>query len=114
MEFNLLLPCCDGPVCKYDAKPVFDIDGNIGFASTGEVKGITELRLIDEYTGIEAVIKLDGPTTLLRHPVHTVSLSEGGFEKIFQGSCLLFLFPTAFFREGSFKTSFTVTTRALP
>ncbi|MCC6503120.1 MAG: DUF1926 domain-containing protein [Deltaproteobacteria bacterium] len=113
VEFNFLLPCCDGPVCKYEAKPVFDPDGNIGFGSAGEVKGITELSLIDEYTGVEAVIKLDGPAALLRHPIYTVSLSEGGFEKIFQGSCLLFLFPAAFFREGGFKTSFTVTTRAL-
>jgi len=58
---------------------------------------------------VKAKIELDTPATLWRYPVHTVSLSEGGFEKIFQGSCLLFLFPAEFFRKGGLKTSFRIT-----
>jgi hypothetical protein len=42
-----------------------------------------------------------------------VSLSEGGFEKIFQGSCLLFLFNAEFFRKGGFRTSFRITADSL-
>ena len=113
VEMNLLLPCCDGPACKYIAKPALEESGGIGLGSTGEVSGLTEISLIDGYTGVKAVIRSDNPATLWRYPVHTVSLSEGGFEKIFQGSCLLFLFPAEFFSKGGFRTSFRITAEAL-
>lgn len=113
VELNLLLPCCDGPVCRYSSGIPFDAEGGIGLSSTGVVKGVEDLTLVDEHIGVKAAIELDRASTLWRHPVYTVSLSEGGFEKIFQGSCLLFLFPAEFFREGGFKVSFRVTASAL-
>jgi alpha-amylase len=113
VEMNFLLPCCDGPVCKYVGKPSFEDKGGLGLGSTGEVDGLTELTLVDSYTGVKVRIELDTPATLWRYPVHTVSLSEGGFEKIFQGSCLLFLFNAEFFRKGGFRASFRITADSL-
>lgn len=113
VEFNLIMPCCDGPVCKYEGTPSLEDKGGLGLGSTGEVEGLTELALVDDYTGVRAEIRLDRPATLWRHPVHTVSLSEGGFEKIFQGSCLLFLFPMNAFRNGALNVSFRVSVSAL-
>jgi len=113
VELNLLLPCCDGPVCRYATGIPFDAEGGIGLGSTGVVAGVSDLTLVDEHIGVRASIELDSAATLWRHPVHTVSLSEGGFEKIFQGSCLLFLFPADFFREGGFNVSFRVRASAL-
>lgn len=112
VEFNLILPCCDGPVCKYAGKPSLEKDG-LGLGSTGEVEDLAELSLVDTYTGVKTTLKLDRPATLWRHPVHTVSLSEDGFEKIFQGSCLLFLFPASLLRNTSFHVSFKITTETL-
>jgi alpha-amylase len=59
-------------------------------ASTGELEDVSEVHLIDEWNGFEVVLKTDRSCGLWRFPIETVSLSESGFERIFQGSCLLF------------------------
>ncbi len=105
VELNLMLPCCDGPACKYHSTPPMRDEEGIGLGSRGEVKGISELSLIDTHLGIKAEILLSVPATLWRFPIHTVSLSEGGFEKIYQGSCLLFQFPV---KEDGMEAGFTV------
>ncbi|MBI5642437.1 MAG: DUF1926 domain-containing protein [Deltaproteobacteria bacterium] len=105
VELNLLLPCCDGPACRYESDAKL-LDKGLG--SQGEETGIKTLGLIDTYTGITAGIEIDTQATLWRFPVHTVSLSEGGFEKIYQGSCLVFLFPVSF-SNGEMELNFRVT-----
>ncbi|WKZ33889.1 MAG: DUF1926 domain-containing protein [Thermodesulfobacteriota bacterium] len=92
VELNLILPGCDGPACWYESNADLG-SGGIGLGSRGRAEGVEWLRLVDSWKGIAASIGIDRPAALLRYPVHTVSLSEGGFEKIYQGSCLLFLFP---------------------
>ncbi len=92
VELNLILPACDGPLCRYESNADLG-GGGIGLGSRGRTEGVESLRLVDSWKGVALSIETDRPATLLRHPVHTVSLSEGGFEKIYQGSCLLFLFP---------------------
>jgi alpha-amylase len=42
---------------------------------------------------MKVVLKIDRNCNLWRFPVETVSLSESGFERIFQGSCLLLYWP---------------------
>jgi alpha-amylase len=42
---------------------------------------------------MKVVLKTDRKCNLWRFPLETVSLSESGFEKIFQGSCLLLYWP---------------------
>ncbi len=101
VEINMILPCCDGPACFYQASPEASIaEGSIGLSSRGEAGSLERISLVDTYTGLIASIEPQGQASLWRHPIHTVSLSEGGFEKIFQGSCLLFLFPVEFGKEG--------------
>ncbi|TAN63582.1 DUF1926 domain-containing protein [bacterium] len=111
VEFNVLLPACDGPACRYEftgsGGPV-DV-ANIGLGSVGELQGIQGVRLIDTFTGVEFSIVLTEPMTLWRFPVYTVSLSEAGFEKIYQASCLVFLTPVELNSQASAEFSFNVT-----
>ncbi|MBI5561428.1 MAG: DUF1926 domain-containing protein [Deltaproteobacteria bacterium] len=95
VEMNLLLPCCDGPACYYEFAAEEKKDVPIGLGGSGELSGVSGVRLVDTYTGVALSIEVDAPCTLWRFPVYTVSLSEAGFEKIYQGSCLVFLFALA-------------------
>jgi alpha-amylase len=45
--------------------------------------------LVDEWTGISVRLNFDRPTDVWTCPVETVSLSEGGFERIYQSSCIV-------------------------
>ena len=56
---------------------------------TGEAGNVRTFRLVDEWLRLQTVITVDTPATLWRFPLETVSLSEGGFERIYQGSILL-------------------------
>ncbi|MFQ5441765.1 MAG: alpha-amylase/4-alpha-glucanotransferase domain-containing protein [Thermodesulfobacteriota bacterium] len=97
VEFNVILPGCDGPLCSYSPEPKTKGFGKIGLGSSGAVEGITGLTLTDRFTGLALTIGTETGTergaALWRFPVYTVSLSEAGFERGFQGSCLVFLFP---------------------
>src|SRR4029450_3537408 len=50
----------------------------------------------------------DAPATIAWAPVETVSLSESGFERIYQGSSLLFAWPLALAPGQSWETSLRV------
>ncbi len=91
VEFNLLLPCCDGPACYYEFDPGHDA-GDIGLGGSGETGSLKKISLVDAHRKVCVTIETDTNARLWRFPVHTVSLSEAGFEKIYQGTCLLFLF----------------------
>ena len=93
VEFNLLLPCCDGPACFYDLGDGVEDRGCHGFATSGETPAVRKFRLVDKHTGLIFSLEADEALTLWRHPVYTVSLSEAGFEKIFQAVCLVLLYP---------------------
>lgn len=79
-EFNVILPCCDGPACRYDWGPS-PSGAEIGLGSSGELTGIENISLVDAHMGVALTIELSEPATLWRFPLHTVSLSEAGFEK---------------------------------
>ena len=93
VELNLMLPCCDGPACYYEFDPPQCEDVGIGLGETGELSGIRTIGLVDTHTGVRLKIDISQPATVWRFPVYTVSLSESGFEKIYQGTCLVFTFP---------------------
>ncbi len=59
-------------------------------AGRGESVDIYETRLIDKWSGISIIIDAVPRADLWRFPIETVSQSEGGFERTFQNSCLLF------------------------
>jgi alpha-amylase len=62
---------------------------NAGKLATIAAHGqLTNVGLVDEWTGIAVRLMFDRPTDVWTCPVETVSLSEGGFERIYQSSCI--------------------------
>ncbi len=58
--------------------------------SEGACEDMDRVSLVDEYTKIRINIEADPNASLWRFPIETVSQSESGFERTYQGSCLLF------------------------
>jgi len=57
--------------------------------SKSELQGKSMLGLRDEWLGIEVRIECGTPATFWRFPLETISLSEAGFERIYQGSVVI-------------------------
>ncbi len=57
--------------------------------SAGETAIPKEFGVCDEWLGIKATFKSNKNGVLWRFPIETVSLSEGGFERVYQSSVLL-------------------------
>ncbi len=93
VEFNLILPASDGPMCSYKFTPASAGPKSLTFGGSGRSVGVGKVSLTDRYAGLSVVIETDTPATVWRYPIYAISLSETGFEKIFQGSCLLFILP---------------------
>ena len=55
----------------------------------GETENVREAALVDRHRGFEIRFTFSEPARLWRVPVETVSLSEGGFERIYQMSTVL-------------------------
>lgn len=55
---------------------------------SGESTG-TSIALVDEWLGARIVLTLSGAPTIVRAPIETVSLSENGFERNYQGSVVM-------------------------
>ena len=91
IELNINLLAGDAPDRYYDIRGHQLEDRKL--ASIGELKDVSEIQLIDEWVGMKVVLKTDRNCNLWRFPVETVSLSESGFERIYQGSCLLLYWP---------------------
>jgi alpha-amylase len=72
--------------------------------SEGEAENVSSLKMIDEWLNIEVEFHFEKSVNLRRYPVETVSLSEDGFERVYQGSCLLPLWKLG--GKKSFETSF--------
>jgi alpha-amylase len=103
IEFNINLLAGDASDRYYDI-PGHPF-GDRRLASIGECEGVSEVHLIDEWNGLRVVLKMDRRCHFWRFPVETVSLSESGFEKIFQGSCLLFYWPLELERGRQFEVT---------
>jgi len=70
------------------------IDGVRTAENGGRLNGVgdatgTTLSLVDEWLHARIDVEFAGPTHIARAPVETVSLSEGGFERNYQGSRVL-------------------------
>lgn len=57
--------------------------------SMGEHQGIKSLALITEWEKIKVQLQFSDPCQLWRAPIETVSMSEAGFERVYQASSLL-------------------------
>lgn len=58
-------------------------------AGRGAEEEARRFAIVDEWLKVEARVTPDEPMELWRFPLETVSLSEGGFERVYQGSILL-------------------------
>jgi 4-alpha-glucanotransferase len=57
--------------------------------SIGSLSGATNLRLVDEYLKLGIELHAEEASEIVRFPIESISLSEGGFERIYQGSLVL-------------------------
>jgi hypothetical protein len=61
--------------------------------SPGEAPAGARLSLGNRYVGLDVAVAADPPATAHWYPIETVSNSEAGFERVYQGSCLVFRWP---------------------
>ncbi|MFB3886823.1 MAG: alpha-amylase/4-alpha-glucanotransferase domain-containing protein [Thermodesulfobacteriota bacterium] len=103
IEFNINLLAGDAADRYYDipGRPLEDRK----LASIGQCADVSEVHLIDQWVGLKAILRMDRKSHFWRFPIETVSLSESGFEKIFQGSCLLFYWPLELERGRPFEVT---------
>jgi alpha-amylase/alpha-mannosidase (GH57 family) len=83
-SFNLLAPSAhdryyEANGAKLDA-PQMNSSGSVASQN---------LRLVDEYLRLAIGVTATGCSEIIRFPVESVSLSEAGFERIFQGSIVM-------------------------
>ena len=71
------------------------------------------LALVDEWVGLEAALTCTPPAEVAWGPVETVSVSEGGFERIYQGTAVLvaWTLPADAREEARLTTALTVRLR---
>ncbi len=83
-ELNLAMPSCDGFLGRYL------LEGEVrgGFGQPLDVEGTTVVRLEDGVLGGSLTVQCEPPAALKARPLHTVSQSEAGFEKIMQAATL--------------------------
>jgi alpha-amylase len=72
----------------------------------GEVQGLREVRLFDGWSRLRVRLSALRPFDLWTYPVETVSQSEGGFERTYQGTCLLLRTPVEIPAGASLDLSF--------
>ena len=102
-DFNLLAPDAEDRYAVIDgARPKTDSH----LAAVGETDHVNSIAWHDEYQQLGISIESDLAGKLWRLPIYTVSLSEGGFEKVFQGNCSMFVFEKALAAGEVFEFSF--------
>jgi alpha-amylase len=74
----------------------WEIDGRrMAHDARGTATNVTEFAQGNDYVGIAVATTVSQPATAWWAPVETVSNSEGGFERVYQGSGLLLSWPLA-------------------
>ena len=74
---------------RYFEIPGRKIGGGRHLASMGVEEDTGIIRLVDEWLGISLALRFDPPATVWRYPVETVSNSDSGFERVYQGSAVV-------------------------
>ena len=108
VQCNCALSAGDAPGRYYR------VEGNPSLGSRGGLERASELTMVDEWLGCELTIGCAIPAAVAWAPVETVSLSESGFERIYQGSALLFSWPVALGPGQSWETSLRVRIGQVP
>ena len=87
IEFNLTLLAGDAPDRYYSFPDKGILKEKMNVKS--ELQKVSQVLLIDEYTGFRVKMEWPEAGILWRWPVETVSHSEGGAERTYQGSCIM-------------------------
>ncbi|MDP4199336.1 MAG: DUF1926 domain-containing protein [Bacteroidota bacterium] len=82
--FNLLAPTAPDRYFESNGVRLAEPQMN----SSGSTQG-GHLRLVDEYLRLAIALHAPSASQIIRFPIETVSTSESGFERIFQGSILM-------------------------
>ena len=75
--------------------------------SLGGSNNANTIALADEYRGLAVAVSSERPAGIWRTPLFTVSLSEGGFEKVYQGTTIVHKFSLRL-SESPTRLGFTV------
>ena len=90
-ELNIAMPSCDGYAGRYILRGAMPC----GFGQPLDAGETGELVLDDQFMGGALKLACDPPAALRAHPLHTVSQSEAGFEKVMQCVVLTLEWPLA-------------------
>ena len=107
VQLNLALTAGDAPGRFYR------VPGSPSLGSRGGIAGVTTLTLVDEWIGCEVEIGWSGPGSAGWAPIETVSISEAGYERIYQGSSILVSWPLALASGGSWEGELRILPRAV-
>lgn len=91
------------PLCYYQVNQKRIEPSQLG--GMGEWKEVSQFSLTDERMGFTVITELDWPVTVWRFPLETVSMSESGFERVYQGSVLLLLWKLRLEPDRPFKVT---------
>lgn len=86
IEFGFMGTSGNDNKCYYSI-PQHSINHN-KLNSVGEDNAVNQISLIDEYRGVDICLGFDKKATLWRFPLETISQSESGFERSYQGSVI--------------------------
>ncbi len=64
-------------------------------AALGSGEGIAKLTVASQPLGVEIGLSFERPANLWHFPIETISMSEGGYERSYQGTCTLAWWPLA-------------------
>ena len=84
VEFNFGLMAGDAHDRYYTINKTKPSDARL--RSTGSTEKVTSVSLHDEWQRLRAGVEVDKAFSLWRFPIETVSLSESGFERVYQSS----------------------------
>jgi alpha-amylase len=108
VEWNVnLLGGGHNPAAYYQTGP----DSRTPHDAPGDVRKAASLAFGNDFEGVRVDAHATPAARMMWYPVETVSNSEGGFERVYQGSSLLFRWPVSLAPGGrrSFKIGFDVT-----
>ncbi|MBN1884035.1 MAG: DUF1926 domain-containing protein [Candidatus Krumholzibacteriota bacterium] len=85
-------------------------------ASTGEERDVAEAALVDEWLGLRARFCFEPTALFWRYPIETVSNSDAGFERVYQGTAIVPVFDLdlADGEEASFRIEVRVEKTSRP
>ena len=68
-------------------------DTRVAHDTSGERTGLSTIAAGNDQVGIAVTTTVDPPATAWWSPIETISSSEAGFERVYQGSALVFVWP---------------------